>query len=71
MVASIISGAASRGKKRLLDRAGEREHALERTARAAKMKFRSHGPRWLDEAQVGDDQVACTYVFEFRPGPKP
>jgi hypothetical protein len=70
MVASIFSGAASRGKKRLLDRAGKREHALERTARAAKMTFCSHGPKWLDEAQVGDDQVACTYVFEFRPEPK-
>jgi hypothetical protein len=67
LVATIVAGAASRGEGGVIELAGKREKALRKTAKTAKMDFRSHGPRWLDATVVGPDQLACTYVFEFSP----
>jgi hypothetical protein len=67
LVAIIVSGASSRGRERLLARAGKRQAALEKLATRAKMGFLPHGPKWLDAATAGPDQLACSYVFEFKP----
>ena len=67
LVATLVSGATSRGRERLLERAKKRQAALEKVAARAKMCFRAHGPEWLDEATVDPDQLACSYVFEFKP----